>query len=168
MSLVKAHRSMLSAVFCFKLLAFSDSHVLQDLIWSFAIDRPRHPHLPSAWDLDVVLRHLVSAAYEPLESLSLRALTERTLFLVALAAAKRVGELQALSRIVSSVMDDLVVSFLPPFLAKTGRAAAALPCSFCVCSLMCPLRTLRAYLERTKSMVVKASTLFVLLLAPFS
>ena len=37
-------------------------------------------------------------------------------------------------------------------------------------SLLCPLRTLQAYLERTKSMVVRASTLFVLLdirLAPF-
>ena len=113
--------------FCFRLPAFFEHHVLRDLIWSFAIDRPRRPQLPSAWNLDVVLRHLMSAAYEPLESLSLQALTEKTLFLVALATAKRVGELQALSRIVFSVVDDLVVSYLPHFIAKTRRADASLP-----------------------------------------
>ena len=96
--------------FFFKLPAFSEHHVLRGLIKSFALDRPRHPQLPSTWDLDVVLRLLMSAAYEPLESLSLRALTEKTLFLVTLANAKRVGELQALSQIVSSVVGDLVMS----------------------------------------------------------
>ena len=37
-------------------------------------------------------------------------------------------------------------------------------------SLLCLLRALRAYLERTKSMIVRASTLFILLvlrLVPF-
>ena len=120
-SSVKAHRSMLSVVFRFKLPELSEYHGLQDLIRSFAIERSRRPQLPSAWDLDVVLRSLMSVAYEPVESLCLRALTEETLFLVALATAKRIGELQALSRILSSVMDDLVVSYLPPFVAKTER-----------------------------------------------
>ena len=64
---------------------------------SFEVERPRVPHIALSWDLDVVLRHLMSSEYEPLEHLSLRALTKKTLFLVALATAKRVGELQALS-----------------------------------------------------------------------
>ena len=80
-SSVKAHRSMLSAVFRFKLLEFGGHHVLRDMIWSFAIERPLCPQLPSSWDLDVVLCHLRSGAYEPLESLGLRALTMKTLLL---------------------------------------------------------------------------------------
>ena len=76
--------------------------------------------------------------------------------MVALATTKRVGELQALYRIVSSVVDDLVVSYLPHFGAKAGWAAASLPRSFCVRSLrdftedleegslLCPWCTLRA------------------------
>ena len=51
--------------------------------------------VPLSWDLDVVLRHLVSSAFEPLESVSLRALAKKTLFLVSLTTANRVGELQA-------------------------------------------------------------------------
>ena len=49
----------------------------------------------------------MSFAYEPLESLLLWALTKKTLFLVALATAKRVGELHALSRQVSFRGDDI-------------------------------------------------------------
>ena len=89
-SLIKAHHSILSAVFCFKLPELSDHHVLRDLIRSFAIERPRRPQVPPPWDLDVVLRHLMSKAFEPLESLSLKSLTKKALFFVALATAKRV------------------------------------------------------------------------------
>ena len=109
---------MLSAVFRFKLPELYEHHVLRDLIRSFAIERPHRPQLPSAWDLNVVLCPLMSVAYYPLENISLRALTKKTLFLVALATARRVGKFQALSRILSSVVDDLVVSCLPHFVAK--------------------------------------------------
>ena len=134
---------------------------------------PRHPQVPPSWDLDVVLRHVMSEAYEPLESLSLRSLTKKALFLVAFATAKGVGELQALSRIVSSVGSDLVVSYLPHFVVKTERADAPLPRSFHVLtfcdfagdlengSFLCPVRALRVYLERTRSAVARASSLFV-------
>ena len=60
----------------------------------------------------------MSSKYEPLESQSLRTLTKKTLFLVALATAKRVGELQALLNIVSSIGDDLVVTYKLSFVAK--------------------------------------------------
>ena len=114
----------------------------------------------------------MSEAYEPLESLSLRTLTKKTLFLVALATAKRVGELQALSKCVSSVADDLVVLYLPHFVAKTECADALLPLSFRVRSLrdfaedleegslLCLVCALRVYLGRTKSAAAQASTLF--------
>ena len=177
-SSIKAHRSMLSVVFCFKLPELGDHHVLRNLIRSFAIERPRRPPLPPSWDLDIALHHVMSSAYEPLGSLSLQALTKNALFLVALTTAKRVGELQALSKCVSSVGDGLVVSYLPHFVAKMEHADVPFPRSFRVCalrefsgdledgSLLCPVHALRAYLHRTKSAVARASTLFVLPRSP--
>ena len=173
LSSVKAHRSMLSSVFRFKLPELSEHHALCDLLCSFAVERPRIPLVPPSWDLDIVLKHLMSSAYEPLGSLSLLALTKKTLFLVALATAKRVGELQVLSRQVSFRGDDMYVYYLPHFVAKTVRPDAPLPRSFKVCSLrgfagdleegslLCPVCSLRAYLERTKSAVSRPSSLFV-------
>ena len=111
-----------------------DHHVLRDLRRSFCIVRPRRPSMPPCWNLDILLRHLMSEAYEPLSSLSLQSLAKKTLFLVFLAMAKTVGELQALSKVVSSQGDDLILSYLPRFVAKTDRADAPLPRSF-ICVL---------------------------------
>ena len=135
LSSVKAHRSMLSSVFRFKLPALGEERVLHDLLRSFAIERPRRPQAPPSWDLDAVLRHLMSLAFEPLESVSLRALTKKTLFLVSLATAKQVSEIQALSKTVAAIGNDLMVSYLPHFLAKTDRANAPVLRSFRVLSL---------------------------------
>ena len=170
LSSVKAHLD-LSSVFQFKLSALGDDRVLQDLLRSFAIEGPRPPQAPSSWDLDAVLRHLMSSAFEPLESVSLRALTKKTLFLVSLATAKRVSETQALSKAVAAIGNDLVVSFLPHFIAKTERVDAPVPRSFS-CSLAArvrrglggrlpPVWALNIYLRRTSSVVVRTSSLFV-------
>ena len=86
---------MLAAVFSFKLPKISTSPVLHDLVHSFKVEVPVRP---PTWDLEVVLRYLRSSTFEPLSSLSLHSLTKKVLFLVLLATAKRVGELQALSR----------------------------------------------------------------------
>ena len=118
MAAIKAYRCMLSAVFSFKLPAISSDSALRNLIRSFAVERPCGPAAHPSWDLDVVLRHLSSLAYEPLQSQSLRTITKKVLFLVSLATAKRVGELQALSRVVPRSGDDLILSYLPFFVAK--------------------------------------------------
>ena len=55
LSSVKAHHSMLSSVFQFKLPAIGEDRVLQDLVHSFFIERPRLPQAPPSWDLDAVL-----------------------------------------------------------------------------------------------------------------
>ena len=107
LSSVKAHHSMLSSVFRLKLPELGEDRVLQDLR-SFAIKRPRRPQAPPSWDLDAVLRHLMSSAFEPLETVSLRALTKKTLFLISFAIAKRVSEIQALSKTVTSIGNDLM------------------------------------------------------------
>ena len=124
LSLVKAHRSMLSSVFQFKLPVLGEDRVLQDLLRSFAIERPRHPQAPPSWDLDAVLLLLMSSAFEPLESVSLRALIKKTLFLVSLATAKRVSETQALLKTVAAIGNDFVVPFLPHFMLMLLSLAA--------------------------------------------
>ena len=53
--------------------------------------------LVPAWDLAVVLDALSGPPFEPIESLELKLLTLKTLFLVAITTAKRVSDLRALS-----------------------------------------------------------------------
>ena len=118
-SSIKGYRSMLSAVFRFHLPDLSAHPVLRDLLRSFRVSAPSYPMRPPSWDLSKVLWFLISGAFEPLCDVPLRALSKKVFFLLALATAKRVGELQALSRIVSFVGDDACLSFVPEFVAKS-------------------------------------------------
>ena len=93
--------------------------------------------------------------------------------MVALATACRVGELQALSVVVSEFGADLFLSYLPEFRAKAESEVRPLPRSFCVRSLddfvgdlleellPCPVRALRCYLSRTSSLPSRPRSLFV-------
>ena len=102
-SSINDYRSMLSAVFCFQLPSLSSHPVLHDLLRSFCLESAERQLRPPAWDLSMVLRYLNTSAFEPLFAAPLRALTRKVLFLLALATAKRVGELQALSAVVTFV-----------------------------------------------------------------
>ena len=125
-SAVMGYCSMLSAVFRSVLPDISTSPVLHDLLRSFRVEAPvRSGTLPS-WDLLKVLEFLKSPVFEPLHQASLRDLTRKTLFLTALASAKRVGELQALSRTVSFSSSAATVFYVPEFMAK-NRVCCASP-----------------------------------------
>ena len=91
-SVVMGYRSMLSAVFRSVLPEISSSSVLQDLICSFKVEVPSRVVRPPSWDLLRVLTYLRSPVFEPLHKSSLWNLSRKTLFLLALATAKRVGE----------------------------------------------------------------------------
>ena len=130
------YRSMLSAVFRFQLPDLSSHPVLRDLLRSFRLVAPGRPLRPLAWDLAAVLTYLNSAVFEPLCVASLRNLTKKVLFLLALATAKRVGELQALSRLVSFVHADACISYVPEFVAKTESLSNPIPRSFLVKSFV--------------------------------
>ena len=82
------------------------------------MEDPVRPVHPPSWDLDVVLCYLNSPTFEPLSSASLRNVMKKVLFLVSLATAKRVGELQAVSRYVSFASSNACLSYVPEFLAK--------------------------------------------------
>ena len=108
-----------------------------------------------------------------MSSASLRDLTRKTLFLTALATAKRAGELQALSRLVSFSSLAAGLSYVPEFMAKTETATRPLPRSFEVQSLgdfaaglpeellLCPVLSLSAYMTRTSQVVNRPRRLFV-------
>ena len=87
----------------------SSDPVLHDLVRSFRIEAPVRLLRPPAWDLSAVLQFLSSPVFEPLHRASLRNLMKKVLFLVSLATAKQVGELQAVSRTVSFVRSDACV-----------------------------------------------------------
>ena len=156
---------MLSAVFHTVLPEVSTSPVIQDLLRSFKVEAPCRAVRPPSWDLLKVLNYLRSPTFEPLSYASLRDLTRKTLFLVSLATAKRVGELQVLSHFVSFTSSAAGVSYVPEFLAKTETAVHPLPRSFSIQSpgdfaaglpddlLLCPVRSLSAYVSRTSRFV---------------
>ena len=126
---------MLSSVFRSNLPEISSSPAIKDLICSFKVETPVLSVRPPAWDLDVVLRYLISSTFEPLSSTPLCNLMKVVLFLVALATAKRVGELQAISPYISFALSAACLAYVPEFLAKTKSASHPLPRSFLVKSL---------------------------------
>ena len=164
---------MLSAAFRSVLPEISTSSVLHDLLRSFRVEAPARSVTPPPWDLLKVLEYLKSPVFEPIHQASLRDLTRKTLFLVALASAKRVVELQALSRTVSFSSSAAAVSYVPEFLAKTESAVRPLPRTFAIQSLsdfaaglpdemlLCPVRALSEYVARTSRFVNRPRRLFV-------
>ena len=109
--------------------------ILHDLVRSFRIEAPVWPLCFPAWDLSVVLQFLNSYVFEPLHQVSLCNLSKKVLFLVSLATAKRVVELQAVSRMVSFIRSDACLSYVPEFVTKTESISNTLPLSFLVASL---------------------------------
>ena len=172
-SSLRGYRSALSAVFRFHLPSLSSDPVIQDLLRSFRLSSAERVMRPPAWDLSKVLQYLVTSAFEPLSRASFRALTLKTLFLLALATAKRVGELQALSSLVTFVGADACLSYIPQFVAKSESLTRSIPRSFLVKSLadfaagldtdllLCPVRALRLYLPRARSLSPGRHRLFV-------
>ena len=156
-SSVVSYRSVLSAVFRFVLPEVSSHPVLHDLLRSFRIERPLPSSRVPPWELLQVLSLLRGPPFEPLSSCSLRDLSRKVLFLVSLATARQVGELQAVSASVSFSGDDIFLSYLPEFRAKSESASNPLRWSFHVRSLrdfvgnlpdellLCPVRALRIY-----------------------
>ena len=172
-SSIKGYRSMLSAVFRFHLPSLSTHPVLRDLLRSFCLESAERQLRPPAWDLSLVLRYLNTSAFEPLSVAPLCVLTQKVLILLALATAKRVGELQALSSVVTFVHGDACLSYVPQFVAKSESLTRSVPRSFLVKSLsdfaagldddllLCPVRALRLYLDRTASLAPLRHHLFV-------
>ena len=163
---------MLAAVFKFPLPEISSSPILKDLIRSFEISAPRPIFPPPPWDLDKVLEFLSGPPFEPLARASFLDKTKKALFLLAMATAKRVSELQALSFSVSFQGEDLVLYYDPFFRAKTESVINPLPRSVVVPSLSdftgnlperlhCPVRAIKYLRKAARSASFIPSRLFV-------
>ena len=172
LSTIKGYRAMLSAVFKFPLPEISTSPILKDLIRSFEISAPRPLFPPPPWDLDKVLQYLSGPPFEPLARASFLDKTKKALFLLAMATAKRVSELQALSFSVSFQGEDLVLYYDPFFRAKTESVSNPLPHSIIVPSLsdfagdlpervQCPVRAIKFLRKAARSASFIPSRLFV-------
>ena len=100
-SAVKGYSSVFNSVLALKGRDDASSREITMLLRSFSrsVD-PVELH-PPAWDVALVLQRLTGAPYEPLRMCEERFLAQKTLFLLVLASAKRIGELHALSYRVS-------------------------------------------------------------------
>ena len=95
-SAVKGYSSALNSVLALKGRDLASSREIAMLLRSFSrYEDPVELRLP-AWDVALVLQSLTGPPYEPLRTCDERFLAQKTLFLLALASAKRIGELHAL------------------------------------------------------------------------
>ena len=161
---VRGYRASLNSVFALKGRDLAASREVSMLFRSFyktaRPERLRHPN----WDVSLVLQSLTRAPYEPLRSADERFLAQKTLVLIALASAKRIGELHALSYRVSHsrAWGEVSFVFVPGFVAKTQDPSSQDPRfdSFTIPALLkardnpngrllCPVRAVKLYLRRT-------------------
>ena len=175
-SAVKGYCSALNSVLALKGRDLAASREITTLLRSFARSvNPVELH-PPAWDVSLVLQSLTGAPYEPLRTCEERFLAQKTLFLLALASAKRIGELHALSYRVSHTRDwgEVSFAFVTGFVAKTQDPSSLAPRfeGFTVPALtnarknrngrlLCPVRAVKVYLDRTAPHRPRCERLFV-------
>ncbi|KAI2655577.1 Transposon Ty3-G Gag-Pol polyprotein [Labeo rohita] len=137
---------------------------------------PVRSRVPS-WDLSLVLEALCRPPFEPIEEISDRHLTIKTVLLIAITSLKRVGDLQALS-VAPSFLDfapGLAKPFLHPRPGYIPKVHSSAPRpvvlqAFCPppfrepdqqkLNCMCPVRALDTYVHRA-AMWRKSDQLFV-------
>ena len=175
-SAVKGYSSALNSVLALKGRDLASSREITMLLRSFSRSMDPVELRPPAWDVALVLQSLTGAPYEPLRTCDERFLAQKMLFLLSLASAKRIGELHALSYRVSHSRNwgEVSSSFVPGFVAKTQDPSSLAPRfeGFTVPALpnarnnrngrlLCPVRAVRRYLDRTAAHRPCCERLFV-------
>ena len=175
-SAVKAYSSALNTVLALKGRDLASSQEITMLLRSFSRSVDPVELRPPAWDLSLVLQNLTVAPYEPLRTCDERFLAQKTLFLLTLALAKRIGEFHTLSYRVSHSRNwgEVSFSFVPGFVAKTqdpsslalqfeGISVPALPNARNNRNgrLLCPVQVVRHYLDHTAAHRPRCEWLFV-------
>ena len=175
-SAVKGYCSALNSVLALKGRDLAAFREITTLLRSFARSVNPVELRPPAWDVSLVLQSLTGAPYEPLRTCEERFLAQKTLFLLALASAKRIGELHALSYRVSHTRDwgEVSFAFVTGFVAKTQDPSSLAPRfeGFSVPALtnarknrngrlLCPVRAVKVYLDHTAPHCPRCERLFV-------
>ena len=176
-STIKGYRSMISHTLAFRSSKVCSDPSISELMRAMELKRPVSRSLTPKWDLSCVLWSLTKAPYEPLDQASLQFLTWKTAFLLTLASSKRRSEIHALSvedghcRF-NNNNESVTLLTQPGFLAKTQLPSTAslpftIPSLSDVCGsddedrLLCPVRSLRFYLTRVKSLRGRRKRLFI-------
>ena len=172
-STIRCFRSTLHSVLRHTGLKINKNDDITEVIRSLKLRSPvTNPRIVH-WNLDVLLKFLCGEKFEPIRECSILNLTRKTFILLALALSKRVSELQALSRTVGFCKEGALVSLALDFRAKNDFKCKGLARNFLIKelsslvgqeeeALLCPVRALKAYLERTKPLIDNnVSRLFV-------
>ena len=175
-STVKGYCSALNSVLALKGRDLAASCEITTLLRSSSRSVNPVELRPPAWDVSLVLQSLPGAPYEPLRTCEEHFLAQKTLFLLALASAKRIGELHALSYRVSHIRDwgEVSFAFVTGFVAKTQDPSSLAPRfeGFSVPALpkarknrngrlLCPVRAVKVYLDCTAPHRPRCERLFV-------
>ena len=152
-----------------------DDH-LSRLLDSFHRDRPKGRRGIPSWNLSLVLHQLTKAPFEPLRDASMKHLTFKTVFLLALGSGKRRSEIHAWQQ--KNIRHQSKVSLYPSpsFLSKNQLAkespdsvapvvipdlAPTLDKSLKSDRSLCPVRALRYYLDRTSDLRQNKELVFI-------
>ena len=166
-STIDGYRSAIADKLGSSTLNISKDENLTRLLDSFHRDRPKGRRGIPSWNLSLVLHQLTKAPFEPIKEASLKHLTFKTVFLLALGSGKRRSEIHAWQhKNIRHQSDWTKISLYPSpsFLSKNQLAkegpdsvapvvipalAPTLDRSLKSDRSLCPVRALRYYLDRT-------------------
>ena len=142
---------------------FSNNEFLSLLIRNFDLERPKQKRLVPQWDLGLVLSALKLPPFEAATEVDLKFVSYKCCFLLALASGRRRSEIHALSVSDSCLRfnrDQPAVTLLTSFLGNNQIPCKssepifipALP-SDSSSDLLCPIRILKIYLNRTRQKI---------------
>lgn len=158
-SAIEGYRSAINSVWRLEGRTLQDSYPLISLLKSFKAERPRSVVTFPKWDLALVLRVLSKDPYEPIASAAPIHLTRKTVFLLLLASARRVGDIHAIDpRRMVVRQNTVILEPYPGYLPKIASTAEGQPryTPIVIRSLrslttdsdelvLCPVRALLAY-----------------------
>ncbi len=128
--------------------------------------RPPRKMLTPEWDLPLVLNVLSAAPFEPLKSASLKLVSFKFCFLLALTTARRVSDVSKLAIGDHCRVQKGKVTFLPTTLAKADDPShfqqEVVIRSFKE-KLLCPVRALKWYLKKTETIRGEGGDAMILL-----
>ena len=178
-STIDGYRSAIADKLGNSSLNISKDENLTRLLDSFHRDRPKGRRGIPSWNLSLVLHQLTNAPFEPIEKASLKHLTFKTVFLLALGSGKRRSEIHAWQNRNIRHQSDWSRETLypsPSFLSKNQLAkegpdsvalvvipslAPTLDRSLKSDRSLCPVRALRYYLDRTSDLRQNKELVFV-------
>ena len=178
-STIDGYRSAIADKLGSSTLNISKDENLTRLLDSFHRDRPKGRRGIPSWNLSLVLHQLTKAPFEPIKEASLKHLTFKTVFLLALGSGKRRSEIHAWQhKNIRHQSDWTKISLYPSasFLSKNQLAkegpesvapvvipalAPTLDRSLKSDRSLCPVRALRYYLDRTSDFRQNKDLVFV-------